>query len=315
MTSDRKRGARVNRIVLSLCLLFMAGPAAAQLSQEQQGAIRRSCRADFMQNCFGILPGGRKALQCLQRNIANVSPRCQSALNAVTPQAAAVPPPPVQPLAPPKLAPAGPHSPTVDLQTAQHSVKAPNVIYVTDFQLDPEAFHPDAGGPLRQLRPGLLGNLIKGEAGSKNPAERVRGLVGLMTRDLVRDLDRAGFKARQLTHGETLPARGWLVRGVFTKLDEGKRLERAMIGFGKGKAALKVVVTVDDLEHGKVEPLYTIDEGANSGILPGSAFTAALRFNPYVMAARFAISGFAMEHDIKKTAREISDAIVTRIRK
>jgi hypothetical protein len=374
MTTDRKPAARAILIALGLYLVFMAGPAAAQLSPEQQGAIRGSCRFDFMQNCFGIPPGGREALQCLQRNIAKVSPACQSALNAVTPQPAAMPPPPVQPAAPLKLAPAtAPHFPTAEQQTAirqscrsdfishcagvppggaeallclqrnasqlspkcgraiaavgagpgkppapaaaQRPVKAPKVIYVANFQLDPEAFHPDAEGPLRQRRPGLLGNLLRGQAGSRNPAEQIRGLVDLMARHLVLDLERAGFKARRLAPGEKLPARGWLVRGVFTKLDEGKRLERAIIGLGAGKTALKVVVTVDDLEHGKVEPLYTIDEGAHSGIMPGAVVTAAIHFNPYALAAHFLISGRAIERNVRKTAREITRDIVERIRK
>ena len=71
----------------------------------------------------------------------------------------------------------------------------------------------------------------------------------------------------------------------------------------------------DDLEHGKLEPLYTIDEGAHSGILPGGAATAAIRFSPYVLAARFVLSGRAIERNIRKTAREISGDIVKRIRK
>lgn len=306
MNSDRRPVARAILIILGLCLVFMAGPAAAQLSLEQQSTIRRSCRFDFMSNCFGILPGGREALQCLQRNVAKLSPACQNALNEVAPQPAA-PAAQGRSAVPLELAPA--HA------GDQRPVGGPNVIYVTNFQLDPEAFHPDAGGPLRQLRPGLLGNLLKGEAGSKNPAEQIRGLVDLMARQLVRDLERAGFKARRLAPGERLPARGWLVRGVFTKLDEGKRLERSMIGFGRGKTALKVVVTVDDLERGKPKPLYTIDEGTHSGILPGAAVTAAIRFNPYAFAAHFVMSGFAIERNIRKTAREISRNIVERIRK
>jgi Domain of unknown function (DUF4410)/Cysteine rich repeat len=374
MTSDRKPTARAILIVLGLCLFFMAGPAAAQLSLEQQRIVRRSCRFDFMQNCFGILPRGPAALQCLQRNAANLSAACQVALNAVAPQPAAMPPPPVQPAAPLKVAPAaGPHWPTAEQKDAirqscrsdfishcagvqpggaealhclqrnasQLSPKcgsavaavgaspgkppasagakppavAPNVIYVTNFQLDPEAFHPGAESPLRQMRPGLLGNLLKREAGSKNPAEQVRGLIDLMARQLVKDLEHAGLKARRLAPGESLPLQGWLVRGVFTKLDEGKKLERAVIGLGAGKTALKVVVTVDDLEHGNVKPLYTIDESAHSGILPGGAVTAAIRFNPYVLAAHFVMSGRAIERNIKKTAREISAAIVKHIRK
>ena len=76
-----------------------------------------------------------------------------------------------------------------------------------------------------------------------------------------------------------------------------------------------MVVTVDDLEHGNVKPLYTIDESAHSGILPGGAVTAAIRFNPYVLGAHFVMASFAIERNIKKTAREISAAIVKRVRK
>jgi Domain of unknown function (DUF4410) len=374
MTSDRMPATRAVLIVLGLYLLFAAGPATAQLSFAQQSAIRHSCRFDFMSNCFGIPPGGREALQCLQRNVAKVSPRCQNALNAVTPRPAAPPAVAGQPAAPIEVAPgAAPHWPTAEQQAAirqscrsdfishcegvqpggaealqclrqntsqlspkcsravaavgagpdtapesagaQSTIAAPNVIYVTNFQLDPEAFHPGAGEPLRQLRPGLLGNLLKGEAGSKKRAERIRKLVDLMARELVKDLVHAGLKAQRLAPGARLPARGWLVRGVFTKLDEGKKLERAVIGLGAGKTALKVVVTVDDLERGKVEPIYTIDEGAQSGILPGGAATAAIRFSPYVLAARFVMAEFAIERNIRKTAREISGDIAERIRK
>src|SRR3954447_18147041 len=72
-----------------------ATPAPAQPSQAQQSAIRSNCRSDYMSNCSSVKPGGIEALQCLQRNVAKLSPGCQSAVNALSP-----------PPAPPQRAPA-----------------------------------------------------------------------------------------------------------------------------------------------------------------------------------------------------------------
>ena len=76
---------------LGLNVWLCAAPVAAQPSQEQQSAIRSSCRSDYMSNCSSVKPGGIEALQCLQRNVAKLSPGCQSAVNAVSP-----PPAPAQ---------------------------------------------------------------------------------------------------------------------------------------------------------------------------------------------------------------------------
>jgi len=76
-------------------------PAAAQPTQQQQSAIRSNCRSDYMSNCSSVKPGGIEALQCLQRNVAKLSPGCQSAVNALSP-----PPAPPQEATAPAAAPA-----------------------------------------------------------------------------------------------------------------------------------------------------------------------------------------------------------------
>src|SRR3954468_24813999 len=89
---------------LGLNLWLSVTPAAAQPSQEQQSAIRSNCRSDYMSNCSSVKPGGIEALQCLQRNVAKLSPGCQSAVNAVSPP----PAPPQQAATAPAAAPAAP---------------------------------------------------------------------------------------------------------------------------------------------------------------------------------------------------------------
>jgi hypothetical protein len=57
--------------------------AAAKPTAQQTSAIRSACRSDFMARCSGVTPGGAEALQCLQRNAAQLSPSCGSAVAAI----------------------------------------------------------------------------------------------------------------------------------------------------------------------------------------------------------------------------------------
>jgi hypothetical protein len=96
-----------------LMLLGTDGARAQQPTPEQTGAIRASCRSDFMANCSGVTPGGKDALECLKRNLATLSSACKTAVGAITPAPAppaAVAPapaasaPPATPAAAPKPA-------------------------------------------------------------------------------------------------------------------------------------------------------------------------------------------------------------------
>jgi hypothetical protein len=119
MASNFKTGRPTALALLGLTLLMSADHALSQPTQAQQNALRSNCRSDFMSNCSGVKPGGVEALQCLQRNVAKLSPGCQSAVNALNPPSApnqatpapaaapAVAPPPA-PAATPPVAPAAP---------------------------------------------------------------------------------------------------------------------------------------------------------------------------------------------------------------
>jgi len=94
------------------CLIALAltTAAQAQMTDAQKAALKSSCRSDYMSNCMSVRPGGIEALQCLQKNMAKLSPACQTAVNATAPKpapaAAAAPPP-----APPPKAAAVPTQP------------------------------------------------------------------------------------------------------------------------------------------------------------------------------------------------------------
>ena len=63
----------------------MAEPAGAQVSAEQQSALRANCRSDFMSKCSGVSPGGKDALACLQKNVASLAPACKNVVSATLP--------------------------------------------------------------------------------------------------------------------------------------------------------------------------------------------------------------------------------------
>lgn len=96
----------LRRSIAGFALAMLAVPALAQQpSEEQIAAIRASCRSDFLSHCAGVPRGGAEALQCLKRNVAQLSPACQAAVNAV---AAAAPKPEPKPAAPAASAPPAP---------------------------------------------------------------------------------------------------------------------------------------------------------------------------------------------------------------
>ncbi len=95
-------------MLLTGLALGAAGTGAAQQpSQAQVNAIRQSCRGDYQAHCAGVPTGGAASLQCLQANIASLSPACQSAVGATERGAAASPaagavPGQAAPMAPPR---------------------------------------------------------------------------------------------------------------------------------------------------------------------------------------------------------------------
>ncbi|MGH7045439.1 MAG: cysteine rich repeat-containing protein [Stellaceae bacterium] len=72
-------------LLSALLLLFaLVAPAAAQQpSTAQRNAIRQACPADYQTHCAAVPAGGKASLECLERNLASLSPGCQQAVKAV----------------------------------------------------------------------------------------------------------------------------------------------------------------------------------------------------------------------------------------
>jgi hypothetical protein len=187
-------------------------------------------------------------------------------------------------------------------QLGAPSATKPTMVYVADFDLDARDVRTERGFlPAPPPLPGLDA-LPKLPGMSHDPAARADEVVSLMSRSLVKELEAAGMQARRLRKNEPLPSSGWLVRGVFTRVQEGSRLQRSIIGFGAGDTDLQVIVTIDDLTGGTPKPLYSVETKADSGKLPGAVIT----LNPYVAAARFAIAGGDLDRNVKQSATQIA---------
>ncbi len=184
------------------------------------------------------------------------------------------------------------------------------VVYVSDFELDAANVAPDSGPGqrLRRLR-GLLPSGPGPMGQDQNPQEHAKHIVDEMAEALTADLKKGGVDARRGAPGQPLPTVGWQVRGVFLSVDDGNRLRRAMVGFGAGQNSIQVAVSCDSLGKADLPPLYEAVEEAGSKDMPG----AVIKLNPYVIAAKFVISRGDEKKTIKKTAQQISDAVIARL--
>lgn len=73
------------RAVLVAGSLLVSLPAFAQQpSQAQVAAIKQNCRSDYQSYCSNVPTGGRASLQCLRDHSSNLSPACQTAVNAAS---------------------------------------------------------------------------------------------------------------------------------------------------------------------------------------------------------------------------------------
>lgn len=188
----------------------------------------------------------------------------------------------------------------------------PTVIYVADFDLDAADIKSEKRLlPAPPKLPVPFGNGAPSlPCSTQDPQKLARKLVDELSDALVKNLTQAGITARRLQTGETFPTTGWLVRGVFTEVNQGNQLQRAVIGFGKGKTDLQVLVDIADLSQGSPKDFYELKTTAHSSKLPGAGPMIAV--NPAGLAVRFVIAGKDLDRNIKQTASKISAQVFER---
>jgi len=195
---------------------------------------------------------------------------------------------------------------------ASPATNRPTAIYVADFELPAGAIQSQDG--LLSGRRGRVGQAADRLYGkSSDPDTRAQQLVALMSKSLLKNLSKAGFQAVRQPPDAPLPAQGWLLRGSFSLVQEGNRLQRSVIGMGAGQTDIKVLTCVNDLSQGPPKPLWEIATDANSGDKVGGG--ATLAFGPYGAAVAFVRAGQDVEKNVKQTASKIATQVAQHIQK
>ncbi|MDE3018053.1 MAG: DUF4410 domain-containing protein [Nitrospirota bacterium] len=101
---------------------------------------------------------------------------------------------------------------------------------------------------------------------------------------------------RRLAH-----RKGAMLAWQRTEVNEGSRMQRAIIGFGKGETGMEVQVSVSDLAGNPDAPFVIVGTVKEPGHMPG----AVVALNPFVAATKFAIQMNVSERDVEQTAKEI----------
>jgi len=191
----------------------------------------------------------------------------------------------------------------------------PRTVYVYDFALDVQHFEGDegVGGILSNRRLGQLGQRLPHPMASQDPVEQTRKIIDTMSQSLIKNLRDKGLIAERLSGTQAaLPHDGWLLQGIFTEVDEGNRIKRAVIGFGRGATSMNVQVGVSDLTSAQPKtPFIVFGTIKDPKKMPGAVVT----INPYVAAAKFVMEKNATEKDIQKTAEQIVDEILKHTQK
>jgi hypothetical protein len=192
-------------------------------------------------------------------------------------------------------------SATVSNETANDSVSgAPSMIYVHNFDLGAATVKSDPG--TLTGRPRLI------HFGQTDPATKLEELSDLMAKSIVEDLHRKNLPARRLANDAPRPANGWLMSGAFLEVDEGNRMQNAVLGFGAGSANADLYVVLADLARpeGK-QNLLEFDVNAKGDKMPGGGAATVVTHTPWGMAAKFALERHASERDIRRAAQTIAD--------
>lgn len=174
---------------------------------------------------------------------------------------------------------------------------APKVpVYVSDFELFASAVahpHKKSGS---------------GEAGSKNAnlvyadtdptTLQARRMMDFFADTLVQLLQKRGYAAtRQSTN---LPAKGVVLRGVFTEPDDKNRIRRAILGGGSTGPQFILYVGTFNLAR-QDQPLYQVAPVQS----PDSHFGPVIILNAYIPLAKYTVDKNPSEEDVRRICRQI----------
>jgi uncharacterized protein DUF4410 len=135
----------------------------------------------------------------------------------------------------------------------------------------------------------------------ETPADRANALVNAMSENLIRALTQAGYHARRLPAGASLPKVGLRIRGVFAEADEKNRARRLLVGGEAVTPNMLLFVGVNNLAR-QEQPLYELAHPPANDPRHGPVITVT----SYTPATRFELSRDPSGEELQKIASQIA---------
>lgn len=179
--------------------------------------------------------------------------------------------------------------------TPAAAMKPKKPVYVQDFvgTYEPAQSSQGRGGPLSRIR-----GARAGQKASQSASQ--------LSADIVSEFTAAGFTAKRLEPGTTLPADGWLVRGTFYATDSGGNVIPTELLGGEQKPNTQLTVSVSNLAKDPNAPFIVFGKAE---AIKGQG--APVGWNPYVVAAKFVINTVESATDLEKLAKEVVQTIMS----
>ena len=191
---------------------------------------------------------------------------------------------------------------------------APQVIYVADFAFNPVGIRPERGVlPISPITDYADESSIVFQRMLGVPTSRVvreRQVTNLMSSSLVEDLRSLGFSAYRFGPHDRLTHGAWLLQGRFVQVDEGNRLERAVIGFGSGATEFDVVASLNEVQESGPRPFCEVSTMARSRRQAG----AIASVDPVAAVARYMIDGLDLDKNVMETGSKLATTIAHYVR-
>ncbi|MBI3800639.1 MAG: DUF4410 domain-containing protein [Deltaproteobacteria bacterium] len=183
---------------------------------------------------------------------------------------------------------------TVQPQVAQWSTGSmprPNQVIVFPFAVNADEVTENQGIIQR-----MVNNM-----GSTTATEREQGIghdaANALADEMVQRINALGLPAQKLQRNMPVPANSLIIDGRFLDINEGNRLQRAVIGFGLGQSTMDTEVQVYGPSNSGYRQLLEFKTHADSGEMPGAAVTGGVGaaasggLTAGVAAANIAVSG------------------------
>jgi hypothetical protein len=135
-------------------------------------------------------------------------------------------------------------------------------------------------------------------------------LRALLQASMVEDLSKRLIPAEEVPAAGPLPGqRAWLIRGKFTRVNQGSRLLRGAVGFGAGATKMETRVEVYDLAVSDEKPFLVFTTTGGSNAEPGAV--TGVWTNPVTTVFGVGLSGIGnfmhgVTEDARRTSREIT---------